>query len=92
VNFAATDALLACTVLYIAGFGLLPVYGRFYLPIMNRAPLTCVLGKPIAVPLDKDPSPETVDKIHAEFLTAMQKLFDRHKTGYGWAHKSLIIS
>ncbi|KAG5176471.1 mono-or diacylglycerol acyltransferase type 2 [Tribonema minus] len=73
------------------GFGVMPIWGRFGLPVIYRQPLFAITGTPIEVPLDPNPSAETVDKFHALFLEELQGLFDRHKGAYGWGDKQLVI-
>ncbi|XP_055986129.1 diacylglycerol O-acyltransferase 2-like protein 6 [Sorex fumeus] len=52
-----------------------------FLPF-NR-PITTVVGEPLPVPRIKDPDKKTVDKYHALYISALQKLFDEHKVQYG---------
>jgi diacylglycerol O-acyltransferase 2, plant len=75
-----------------AGFGVLPLWGRFGLPIVQRYPLTAITGRPIEVPVEAEPTQESIDKYHAQFLEELQGLFDRHKAAYGWGDRQLIIN
>lgn len=72
-------------------FGLLPLWGRFGLPLMHRAPILGVCGRPIVVPRVEDPSKEQIDKYHAIFVDELQKLFEKYKGLYGWENKKLVI-
>ncbi|XP_022098667.1 2-acylglycerol O-acyltransferase 2-A-like [Acanthaster planci] len=56
-------------------------YNLGFLPY--RQPIFTVVGKPI--PLDKNPNPtqEEIDKVHAEYIASLVALFDEHKTKYG---------
>ncbi|KAL1122311.1 hypothetical protein AAG570_003716 [Ranatra chinensis] len=53
-------------------FGLLPM----------RAPVTTVVGKPIAVPKIANPSQEEVEKYHHRFTEDLVKLFEENKGKY----------
>jgi len=69
-------------------------WGRYGLPIAYRTPILGVMGKPISVPFvqhESSISMDEVNKIHAQFVTTLEELFDKHKAAYGWAHKKLII-
>ncbi|XP_010857094.1 PREDICTED: diacylglycerol O-acyltransferase 2-like protein 6, partial [Bison bison bison] len=46
-------------------------------------PITTVVGEPLPIPRIKKPNEETVDKYHALYINALQKLFDEHKVQYG---------
>lgn len=37
------------------------------------------------------PSESEVSALHAEFCTALVKVFEEHKAGYGWGHKRLVL-
>ncbi|XP_066106309.1 acyl-CoA wax alcohol acyltransferase 2 [Saccopteryx bilineata] len=56
-------------------WGLLP-YAR---------PVTTIVGEPLPVPKIEKPSQEVVDKYHALYLEALHKLFDQHKTKFGFS-------
>jgi hypothetical protein len=73
-------------------FGLLLLWGRWGLPIMHRVPILGVMGRPIRVTKSlSEPTQEEVDRIHAEFITELQRIFNKYKTLYGWPDKQLII-
>ena len=52
---------------------------------------TMVLGEPIMVQKVERPTPEQVDKLHAEFVTALQQLFDQHRASLGHCDRALEI-
>lgn len=54
-------------------FGLLP----------QRRPINTVFGAPIKVHKIENPSPEEVDKLHSQYIIALQELFEKHKKNYG---------
>ena len=51
-----------------------------------------VIGKPIAVPLKENPTNAEIEEVHAHLLEEMEKLFEKHKSKYGWEHKHLVIA
>eukprot|EP00775_Hariotina_reticulata_P011662 gene11662-11805_t len=71
--------------------------GRWGLtPVPHPAPMFRVSGAPIAVPrIDPAADPEAfkkaVDEVHAQVVTAVQELYDRHRTQYGWEQRPLVI-
>ena len=50
----------------------------------------CVWGAPIRVQRDESCAEANVDEVHAEFLGAVQGLFDRHKARFGYAAEETI--
>lgn len=51
-----------------------------------------LVGAPINVNKIKSPTAEEVDKLHCQYITALQDLFDKHKINYGIDEdKHLII-
>ncbi|MBN3295728.1 MOGT1 acyltransferase, partial [Amia calva] len=54
-------------------FGLIPY----------RKPIYTVVGRPIAVEQNVNPSAEEVDRLHSEYLEALNQLFEQHKAQYG---------
>lgn len=74
-----------------AGFALILFWGRFFLPVPYRIPILGVLGKPIAVQKNPNPSNEDIERVHKVLCEDMIKLFDEHKEAYGWAKKKLVI-
>lgn len=53
-------------------FGLLP----------HRRPITVVVGRPIEVVQNSDPSREEVDALHAKYMDELQKMFDQNSSKY----------
>ncbi|XP_063264472.1 2-acylglycerol O-acyltransferase 1 isoform X1 [Prinia subflava] len=63
-------------------FGLIPY----------RQPIHTVVGSPIPVKQNLNPTTEEIDQLHALYLQKLKKLFEEHKSNYGIpAHKSLIF-
>ncbi|RYH10722.1 hypothetical protein EON65_39335 [archaeon] len=75
----------------VVGFGLILFWGRFFLPVPYRVPIVGIMAKPIDVPHTDTPTDEEVDKYHTILMDEMVKLFDKHKSKYGWGNKKLII-
>jgi 1-acyl-sn-glycerol-3-phosphate acyltransferase len=73
------------------GFPVFP-YGRWYLPIPNRCPLTVIIGEPIQVPYIPHPTVEEVDKYHAEYYEQVRLLFDTYKSEAGFPNSELRYS
>lgn len=44
-----------------------------------RRPMNIVVGRPIRVVQDKNPSKDYLDQVHAEYVTELQRLWDDHK-------------
>eukprot|EP01087_Luapelamoeba_hula_P000439 TRINITY_DN10329_c0_g1_i1.p1 TRINITY_DN10329_c0_g1~~TRINITY_DN10329_c0_g1_i1.p1 ORF type:complete len:392 (-),score=47.70 TRINITY_DN10329_c0_g1_i1:67-1164(-) len=65
--------------------------GRWYLPIPYQHPIRMVIGTPIEVVRVDNPSKEQIDKLHAQFVAALQELFDEFKGEFGWQDKQLEI-
>nr|ATB53138.1 diacylglycerol acyltransferase [Nannochloropsis oceanica strain IMET1] len=72
--------------------GVLPLWGRFGLPLMHRHPVLGAMAKPIVVPkVEGEPTQEMIDEYHSLFCQTLVDLFDRYKTLYGWPDKKLLI-
>jgi len=60
----------------------------------HRRPCTVVVGPPVEVPKEENPTDEVVDKYHALYCKALVELFDRNKKKFGGpavADKQLCI-
>ena len=62
-------------------------YGRWYLPVPRRTPLTIVTGAPVACPrtaLDANGrlDPAVVDAYHAKYIAALEQLYADTKDEY----------
>ena len=60
-------------------------YGRFYLPIPRRTPITVCVGAPI-FPLKQNDSPSRseIEELHGRYFTALEQLFERNKKRCGF--------
>lgn len=59
-------------------------FGRlvcFFLP-MNDVDVITVVGKPLEMPTIAHPTREDVAKYHAQYVSRLQALFDKHKATY----------
>jgi hypothetical protein len=54
-------------------------------------PIVVVYGHPINVPLESVPSTTTVDRVHAEYIRAVERIYESNKHKYGDKSKSLNI-
>jgi len=66
-------------------------WGTFGSPIPFCHPLHIVVGTPIAVERKLKPSKDEVDEVHAQFMLAIQDLFERHKAAAGYKDTSLYV-
>ncbi|KAJ1932382.1 hypothetical protein FBU59_006389 [Linderina macrospora] len=69
----------------------LPVfYGRFGL-VPHRVPLTVVVGTPIDVSRNEAPTAEEINRVHAEFIRQMSRLYSRFQPIYDPHGGDLVI-
>ncbi|KAK7360403.1 hypothetical protein VNO77_02395 [Canavalia gladiata] len=64
------------------------VYGS---PIPFKNPLYIVVGKPIEVEKNPEPTMEQVAKVHSQFVEALENLFNRYKAQAGYENLELKI-
>jgi len=50
-----------------------------------------VIGKPIFVPHEENPSQESVEQYHAKFLEETENLYYRHRGENGYGNRNLRI-
>lgn len=72
--------------------------GEYYLPgAAFKVPLNVVFGPPIVMPEMPElaegemPDPALVDKVHAQYIVALKKVFDDNKAKFGCADRELEI-
>jgi 1-acyl-sn-glycerol-3-phosphate acyltransferase len=73
------------------GFTPLVYWGKFGLSVPFPEPMYCVVGKPIAVTKNTNPSREEVAVVHGQFIEAFEALFEKHKGDLGFEGTSLEI-
>ncbi|KAM4818462.1 acyl-CoA wax alcohol acyltransferase 1 [Thomomys bottae] len=70
------------------GFYFCVFYGQGFLEgskglLPYHRPIVTVVGEPLPLPHIEKPTQEMVDKYHALYVDALNKLFEQHKTQYG---------
>lgn len=66
--------------------------GRWGTPVPLPVPLHTVVGAPMEVQHEDPPAPATVDRVHAEFVSRLEALFDAHKEACGYPDAVLELS
>ncbi|XP_062870100.1 diacylglycerol O-acyltransferase 2 [Trichomycterus rosablanca] len=70
-----------CGFFFSESWGFVP-YGK---------PINTVVGEPITVPKMEDPSPDVVDMYHTMYINSLTKLFNNHKTRFGFRETDTLL-
>lgn len=63
----------------------------FLLVACAQVPMHVVIGRPIQVPTEADPSQETVQRYLQQYIAAIEGLFERYKAAAGHADATLTV-
>ncbi|XP_004694511.1 PREDICTED: acyl-CoA wax alcohol acyltransferase 1 [Condylura cristata] len=80
----------------IFGFYCCIFYGQGFRPgsiglLPYKLPIITVVGEPLPLPKIEKPSQEVVNKYHTLYMEALHKLFDQHKTQYGFSETAKLL-
>lgn len=64
-------------------------YGRNYLPVPFKHPISLVSGPPVPVQQTAQPTDEQINEAHQRLLTAFEELYKKHKPE--WETRPLVI-
>jgi len=63
-----------------------------FLQLPRRKPITVVVGAPIPVEKDENPSEERVIELHRKYYQELEKLLEEHKAKYGHGEHKLQVN
>ena len=72
----------------------LPLFaGHWLCPLLPRSDvsLNTVLGKAIHLPQIDEPTKEDVDTWHAVYIEELEKVYDEHKSQFGFGDRNLKL-
>ncbi|CAL5055498.1 unnamed protein product [Urochloa decumbens] len=66
-------------------------WGKLGTPIPFATPMHVVVGRPIEVVKNSQPTADEINEVHKQFVAAMQELFDKYKTRTGYPDLQLRV-
>jgi len=66
-------------------------YGYFGLPIPRQCPISIIVGKPVAVTQNSNPTQEEISKVQQEYYGQIQELFSQFSEECGQDDKDLVF-
>jgi len=66
-------------------------WGQWFTWLPFQRPLSVVFGTPIPVSKIAEPSNEQIDELFTRYITAIQSIFDRYKSVYGYASGEKLV-
>ncbi|VAI60073.1 unnamed protein product [Triticum turgidum subsp. durum] len=66
-------------------------FGKYGTPIPFTTPLHLVVGRPIEVQKNPQPTYDEINEVHEQFVVAMQELFEKYKTKAGYDKLELRV-
>ena len=60
--------------------------------VPHRRPLTVVLGSPIPVQQNRNPSVEEISELHAKYMDSLVRLYNQYNPQYGDPSIELILT
>ena len=67
------------------------ISGRWFTVIPHQVPITMVIGAPVRVPRIDNPTPKDIDHLNGRYCEALSKLYDDHKSAYGYGSRPLVL-
>lgn len=66
-------------------------YGRWFLPIPRRTPLTLVVGEALEVPKVSNPTKAQIEALHTRYYAQIRQMFEQHKEAAGCKEYELVL-
>jgi len=77
----------------VIGFVPMIYFGRYMIPLGIARPnkITVCVGTPISTKKSAEPTQEEIEKVHAEFVEGVVKVFEENKKRVGYGERELVI-